>query len=206
MTLFGPFCASRQCALGARLRRGLRSRRARLSPLFPAHYGGRSRGKGLIYASRQFVALLLTPPAGPPLPTGAAFAAMPCSFRGPQSRPLYQRSKELLIQWPLVLIPRGRSFLSRTFPAPCGLGVRSALFFCRGRSLRPAGLESACRARSRGKGLIYASRQFVALLLTPPAGPPLPTGAAFAAMPYSFRGPQSRPLYQPIKRVVDSGR
>ena len=51
-------------------------------------------------------------------------------------------------------------FLPRTFPAPCGLGVRSALFFaadvpcalrawspfcsffCRGRSLRPTGLES----------------------------------------------------------------
>ena len=44
LTLFWPFCASRQCALGARLRRGLRSRRARLSPLCPAHYGGRSRG------------------------------------------------------------------------------------------------------------------------------------------------------------------
>ena len=101
---------------------------------------------------------------------------------------------------------KGRSFFSADVPFALRAWSPLCSFFCRGRSLRPAGLESACRARSRGKGLIYASRQFVALLLTPPAGPPLPTGAAFAAMPCSFRGPQSRPLYQPIKRVVDSGR
>ena len=128
LTLFWPFCASRQCALGARLRRGLRSRRARLSPLCPAHYGGRSRGPytsehkshfqwplvllhqicqvfAIIPTAKKvdtFLAVLcLTPvrpwrtaPAGPSFTTGAAFAAMPCSLRGPQSRPLYQRIQE----------------------------------------------------------------------------------------------------------------
>ena len=65
---FWPFCASRQCALGARLRRGLRSRRARLSPLCPA----------LLFSSRTF-----------PVPCGLGVR-----FRGPQSRPLYQRIQE----------------------------------------------------------------------------------------------------------------
>ena len=72
------------------------------------------------------------------------------------------------------------SFLPRTFPAPCGLGVRSALF-CRGRSLRPAGLESVL--------LFFAADVPCALR----AWSPLPE-------------PQSWPLYQPIKRVIFSSR
>ena len=51
--------------------------------------------------SKFLAVLCLTPvrpwrtaPAGPSFTTGAAFAAMPCSLRGPQSRPLYQRIQE----------------------------------------------------------------------------------------------------------------
>ena len=125
-----------------------------------------------------------TPPAGPLLIPRGAFALFSGSLFFAADVPCALRA------WSPFCF-----FLPRTFPAPCGLGVRSA-FFCRGRSLRPAGLESACGGRSRGNKVIYASLQFVASLLTPPAGPPLIPRGAFALFSGSLRGPQSRPLYQ----------
>ena len=149
--------------------------------------------------------------AGPSFTTGAAFAAMPCSalflprtFPAPYGlgvRSFFAADVPCALRAWSLLFCRGRSlrpaglesaFLPRTFPAPCGLGVcffaadvPCALrawspLFCRGRSLRPTGLESA----------LFLPRTF-----------PAPYGLGVR-----FRGPQSRPLYQPIKRVVDSGR
>ena len=54
---------------------------------FPAtRYGRRSRGNKVTCASRQFVASLLTPPAGPSLYVAGPYGLSRDTLRGPQSR------------------------------------------------------------------------------------------------------------------------